>query len=120
MAAPDLMRVPRNILLFSIAKRDFPIQFPVSPRGEKVVGFLDIVQLAATFCGRFRSVSGRHSSSAAQIGDLEGDRRLTAFAVDADIDLVADADLLELIGQIRQPLDRLAIDRDDDVAELPG
>ena len=55
-----------------------------------------------------------------QISDLERDRCLATFAFNAEIDLVANPDLLELIVQIRQPVNGLAIGSNDDVANLPA
>src|SRR5437899_1375838 len=52
------------------------------------------------------------------VGDLERHGRLAAAAVEVELDGLADADLLELAGKIREPAHSLAVHADDDVAEL--
>jgi hypothetical protein len=59
------------------------------------------------------------SASLSNIGDLDGDCTLAAFALDHELDYFADANLLELVCQIRKPMHRLSVCRDNDVAELP-
>jgi hypothetical protein len=58
--------------------------------------------------------------NATHISDVERNGHHVARAVDAEINLVAHADLLKLISQVRQPVNRFAIGRNNDVADLTG
>src|SRR5262249_56826394 len=57
------------------------------------------------------------SRFAADVDDVDIDRHVAALALDRELDLLADADALELLGQVGQPAHRLVVDADDDVAE---
>ena len=59
-----------------------------------------------------------YTASTDHIRDLERNRCLAALAFDAEIDLVADPDLVELIIQIRQLVNGLAVGCNDDVSNM--
>ena len=46
--------------------------------------------------------------------------RVSEPRFDADADALAGADLLELVGQVRKPVNRLAVGLDDHVADRTG
>src|SRR5262249_30711192 len=57
---------------------------------------------------------------AADIDDVDVERHVATLALDRELDLLADADALELPRQVGQPAHRLAVDADDDVANRPA
>src|SRR5262249_42730610 len=57
------------------------------------------------------------SSAAADVDDVDVERHLAALALDFELDLLADTDALQLLGEIRQPAPRLAVHSDNHVAE---
>ena len=60
------------------------------------------------------------SRSTPDIHDLDLDRGVAAIALDRQGDPLSDPDALELLSEIRQLLDRLAVHADDHVTEPAG
>src|SRR5688572_9791874 len=59
-------------------------------------------------------------STAADIGDLDGNGGPAAVPLDQELQAPADADALQFLGEIGQAPHRPAVDADDDVADLAG
>src|SRR5262245_63767558 len=56
----------------------------------------------------------------ADVADLDLDRRLVATAVDGEIDSLPDTNLLDLVGQISEPLDLPLVRPHDHIANRAG
>src|SRR5258708_9432305 len=101
-------------------KRSITVSVPVLADG---------VTWAGTFhCGR-RVLAARHSVAgnrwsvdpdalclATDIRDLDVDRHVAAVALECQRHPLSHPDALELLGQVRQPANRLAVHADDHIA----
>ena len=61
--------------------------------------------------------AAKWGSAAADVHDFNGDIARLRTAFQADADALAGADLLDLVGQVGKPVDRLAVGLNNDVAE---
>src|SRR5215203_607767 len=98
--------------------------------GELPIGLLTVPnrQLRDTSLGDYptilkRLASGKmtpYARSAAYIGDLDAHLAGTAFPCHGEFNVFSDASLLELAGQVWEPVHRLPVDGHDNVAKRPA
>src|SRR5205085_12411247 len=76
-------------------------------------------------CGRgclcppraLRSVPGMTLAFAADVDHIEIDGSFLSIALDLQTDVLADTDALEFVGEVRQPVNRLAVDADNHIRQ---
>src|SRR5206468_10553703 len=72
---------------------------------------------ALTVTGGYDPAVKNGGSAAADVHDVNVDIARLRPAFQADVDALAGADLLDLVGQVGKPVDRLAVGLNNDVAE---